>query len=170
MLNKKITYLFIYIFFLSSCGGGSSDPFAFISTMDSSVTIDEDTSYNSTFSATTNYKSKITYEIVTSTINGQSNITTSGNYSYQPYKDYFGKDNLSIKITAARLDGNNMETGENITMSLPVSITINPVNDPPSIEILDDLSAYSDVSLLFDDTLTVNVVIDDVDNLSLIHI
>ena len=164
MLNKKITYLFIYIFFLSSCGGGSSDPFAFISTMDSSVTIDEDTSYNSTFSATTNYKSKITYEIVTSTINGQSNITTSGNYSYQPNKDYFGKDNLSIKITAARLDGNNMETGENITMSLPVSITINPVNDPPSIEILDDLSAYSDVSLLFEDTLTVNVVIDDVDN------
>ena len=42
------------------------------------ISINEDNSYISTITASTNYKSLITYEITSSTTNGDSNLTTSG--------------------------------------------------------------------------------------------
>ena len=151
-------------FLISSCGGGGSAPFALTLPTNTSITIDEDNGHTSTFVASTNYKSQITYEILNSTNNGVSNITPEGSYSYEPNQDYFGSDNLTIRITALRVDDNNVATGETLIQTFPVSITIRPVNDPPVIQIIDDLSIYSDVSLIFDDILKVNVEITDVDN------
>jgi len=164
MISKKIIYVLSIIFILTSCGGGGSAPFALTLPSNSSISIDEDNGHISTFIASTNYKSEITYEIITSTTNGESNLTSSGSYNYQPNLDYFGSDNLVIRITASRVDNNNTPTGEKIIRSFPVSISIRPVNDPPVIQIKDDLNTYSDLSLIFDDTLTVNVEITDVDN------
>ena len=164
-MNIFKLFLSLCLFFLiSSCGGGGSAPFALTLPSNTSITIDEDNGHTSTFVATTNYKSQITYEILNSTNNGVSNITPEGSYSYEPNQDYFGSDNLTIRITALRVDDNNVATGETLIQTFPVSITIRPVNDPPVIEIIDDLSIYSDVSLIFDDILTVNVEITDVDN------
>ena len=161
--NKFIAVLPLF-FILVSCGGGGSAPFTLTLPTNSSITIDEDSGHTSTFIASTNYKSQISYEIINTTNNGESILSSSGSYTYQPYQDYFGLDNLIIRITASRVDNNNVATGEKIVKSLPVSITIRPINDPPVIQILDDLAVYSDLSLIFDDTLTVNVEITDVDN------
>ena len=164
MLIKKSTYILSVILFLSACGGGGSPPFSLTLPTNSLITIDEDNTHTSTFIASTNYKSQITYEIINSTTNGESNLTTSGSYTYQPNQDYFGIDNFSIRITASRVDDNNVLTGETLIRSLPISITIRPVNDPPVLQINDDLGVYTDLSLLFDETLTVSVEITDVDN------
>ena len=164
MFIKKSTYILSVILLLNACGGGSSPPFSLTLPTNSLITIDEDNTHTSTFIASTNYKSQISYEIINSTTNGESNLTSSGSYNYLPNLDYFGSDNLVIRITASRVDNNNTATGEKIIRSFPVSISIRPVNDPPVIQIKDDLNAYSDLSLIFDDTLTVNVEITDVDN------
>ena len=161
-ISKKIYLLFIFL--LTSCGGGGSAPFALTLPTNTLITIDEDSGHTSTFIASTNYRSQITYELINSTTNGVSELSSSGSYSYQPNQDYFGTDNFSIRITANRVDDNNVTTGETLVQTLPVNITIRPVNDPPVIQILDDLSIYTDLSLLFDETLTVNVEITDVDN------
>ena len=157
--------LFICLSFLiSSCGGGGSAPFSLTLPTNTLISIDEDNGHTSTFIASTNYSSQITYEIINTTTNGVSELSSNGSYSYQPNQDYFGTDNFSIRITAARVDDNNVTTGETLIQSLPINITIRPVNDPPVIQILDDLSIYTDLSLLFDETLTVKVEITDVDN------
>ncbi len=164
---KRLCYLFLFMcssLIISSCGGGGSAPFALTLPANSSISIDEDNGYTSTFIASTNYKSQITYELINTTSNGESNLTSSGSYTYQPDQDYFGSDSLIIRITANRVDDNNVPTGAKLIRSFPVSITIRPVNDPPVIQITDDLTNYSDLSLIFDDILTINVEITDVDN------
>lgn len=160
----KLSLLLSLSFLISSCGGGGSAPFALTLPANTLITIDEDNGHTSTFIASTNYRSQITYELINSTTNGVSELSSGGSYSYQPNQDYFGTDNFSIRITANRVDDNNVTTGETLVQTLAVNITIRPVNDPPVIQILDDLSIYTDLSLLFDETLTVNVEITDVDN------
>ena len=150
--------------FISSCGGGKAEPFSLFLPTNSTIIIDEDNTYSSRINSSTNYKSQIIYEILTSSVNGESNISPEGNLNYLPNQDYFGNDSIILRVTASRLDDNDNLTGETISKSLPISITINPINDPPNLNILDDLTNYSDRSLIFDDTLMVNVEISDVDN------
>ena len=164
MKKNSSLILFFYLFILSSCGGGGSPPFSLTLPMLSTISINEDNPYTSTISATTNYKSQITYEITYSTTNGESNLTTSGLYNYEPNQDYFGADSFTIKVTAQRLDDNNITTGETLIKNMTIAININPVNDPPVINIIDELSAYSDTSLIINDVLNIKVEIIDVDN------
>ena len=149
---------------VSSCGGGGSPAFSLTLPSIPTISINEDNPYTSTISASTNYKSLITYEITNSTTNGDSNLTTSGTYSYEPNQDYFGADSFDIKVIAQRVDDNNLTTGEVLIKNMTVSININPVNDPPIINIIDEISAYSDISLIIDDILNIKVEIIDVDN------
>ena len=164
MKKNSSLILFFYLFILSSCGGGGSPPFSLTLPMLSTISINEDNPYTSTISATTNYKSQITYEITYSTTNGESNLTTSGLYTYEPNQDYFGADSFTIKVTAQRLDDNNITTGETLIKNMTIAININPVNDPPVINIIDELSVYSDTSLIINDVLNIKVEIIDVDN------
>ena len=143
----KLSILISLSFLISSCGGGGSAPFALTLPANTLISIDEDNGHTSTFIASTNYRSQITYELINSTTNGVSELSSGGSYSYQPNQDYFGTDNFSIRITALRVDDNNVTTGETLVQTLPVNITIRPVNDPPVIQILDDLSVYTDLSL-----------------------
>ncbi len=94
--NKFIAVLPLF-FILVSCGGGGSAPFTLTLPTNSSITIDEDSGHTSTFIASTNYKSQISYEIINTTNNGESILSSSGSYTYQPYQDYFGLDNLTNK-------------------------------------------------------------------------
>ena len=163
MLKKKFLPIFLSLFFLSACGGGST-PFSLTLPINKIINVDEDNLHTSTITSTTNYKSIITYKIINDSINGQADITSSGDLSYLPSQDFFGNDSLGIQVTATRVDDENNPTGGVIVKNLTIPITINPVNDPPVITILDDLSNYSDLNLFFEETITVNVEITDVDN------
>ena len=164
MKNNSSLISVLCIFILSSCGGGGSAPFSLTLPLLSTISINEDNPYTSTIIASTNYKSQITYEITNSTNNGESSLTTTGYYTYEPNQDYFGADSFTIKVTAQRLDDNNITTGETLIKNMTIPINIAPVNDPPVINIIDELSAYSDTSLIIDDVLNIKVEIIDVDN------
>tara|TARA_B100001142_G_scaffold329523_1_gene393150 strand:- start:1799 stop:4372 length:2574 start_codon:yes stop_codon:yes gene_type:complete len=164
MKKTKILSAFIIIFILNSCGGGSSAPFELILPSTSAISLNEDNPYTYTISGSTNYKSTIKYEILTSTINGTSELSSTGNYSYIPNQDFFGNDNFTIQLTAERLDNNNVTTGEVLIKTMPISVTVNPVNDPPVVTITDDLVNFSNISLVRDDVINIKVNIVDVDN------
>jgi len=164
MKKFNLINLFICIFLISSCGGGGSAPFTLTLPNLSSISINEDNPYTSTIGASTNYKSVITYEILNSTINGSSEITSNGSYNYLPNQDFFGNDNVTIQVKANRLGDDNLTTGETLIKTLPISIVVNPVNDPPVINITDELNNFSNLNLMLDDSVDVKVNIVDVDN------
>ena len=164
MKKTKILSAFIIIFILNSCGGGSSAPFELILPSTSAISLNEDNPYTSTITGSTNYKSNIKYEILTSTINGTSELSTTGNYNYVPNQDFFGNDSFTIQLTAERLDNNNVKTGEVLIKTMPISITVNPINDPPVVTITDDLVNFSNIGLIRDDVINIKVNIVDVDN------
>lgn len=164
MKKFNLINLFICIFLIYSCGGGGSAPFTLTLPNLSSISINEDNPYTSTIGASTNYKSVITYEILNSTINGSSEITSNGSYNYVPNQDFFGNDNVTIQVKADRLGDDNLTTGETLIKTLPISIVVNPVNDPPVINITDELNNFSNLNLMLDDSVDVKVNIVDVDN------
>ena len=164
MKKFNLINLFICIFLISSCGGGGSAPFALTLPNLSSISLNEDNPYTSTIGASTNYKSVITYEILNSTINGSSEITSNGSYNYLPNQDFFGNDNVTIQVKADRLGDDNLTTGEILIKTLPISIVVNPVNDPPVINITDELNNFSNLNVMLDDSVDVKVNIVDVDN------
>ena len=164
MKKFNLINLFICIFLISSCGGGGSAPFTLTLPNLSSISINEDNPYTSTIGASTNYKSVITYEILNSTINGSSEITSNGSYNYLPNQDFFGNDNVTIQVKADRLGDDNLTTGETLIKTLPISIVVNPVNDPPVINITDELNNFTNLNLMLDDSVDVKVNIVDVDN------
>ena len=164
MKKFNLINLFICIFVISSCGGGGSAPFALTLPNLSSISLNEDNPYTSTIGASTNYKSVITYEILNSTINGSSEITSNGSYNYLPNQDFFGNDNVTIQVKADRLGDDNLTTGEILIKTLPISIVVNPVNDPPVINITDELNNFSNLNVMLDDSVDVKVNIVDVDN------
>ena len=157
-------HLIVLLLFLSSCGGGGSASFSLTLPTNNLINIDEDNIHTSSIISSTNYKSLITYEILSHSNNGISNITSDGKLTYQPNQDFYGSDNLTLQVTASRLGNDNIPTGKVIVKSFPLSITINPINDPPEIIFIDDLSVYSNSNMFFDDTLIINVEISDVDN------
>ena len=163
MMKLKNSFAFILIFLLIGCGGGSA-AFSLNLPLNNTINIDEDNIYVSNINSTTNYKSIITYEISSPSTNGESTITSEGELTYQPSQDFFGDDSVTLNVIATRVDDNNVPTGGVINKSLQLSITINPVNDPPEISFVDDLNIYNNLNLLFDDTLSINVLISDVDN------
>ena len=164
MKKFNLINLFICIFLISSCGGGGSAPFTLTLPNLSSISLNEDNPYTSTIGASTNYKSVITYEILNSTINGSSEITSNGSYNYLPNQDFFGNDNVTIQVKADRLGDDNLTTGEILIKTLPISIVVNPVNDPPVINITDELNNFSNLNVMLDDSVDVKVNIVDVDN------
>ena len=164
MKKFNLINLFICIFLIYSCGGGGSAPFTLTLPNLSSISINEDNPYTSTIGASTNYKSVITYEILNSTIYGSSEITSNGSYNYLPNQDFFGNDNVTIQVKADRLGDDNLTTGETLIKTLPISIVVNPVNDPPVINITDELNNFSNLNLMLDDSVDVKVNIVDVDN------
>lgn len=157
-LLAKILIVFIVV----SCGGGRA-PFALTLPDMSNLTLDEDNELITTFNAKTNYLSEIEYSLTTNSINGNSTISLDGEYSYLPDLNFFGNDSFTMKVTAYRLD-NGIRTTSVISKTMKVDLTINPVNDPPELNILDDLSYLTKTSMVFDETLTINATVSDVDN------
>lgn len=155
----KNIYLLSILFILASCGGGGggggspSVPFA-ISIGLNSFAVDEDSSFNGSLDVTANEQSTFTYSIKTSTTNGTLNLNAAGTISYSPRSNFNGTDQFTISVTSVE---------RNITKDGTINITINPVNDAPTISFANAIS-FSKETILFDDNQTFRITVDDIDN------
>ena len=154
----RICNLFIVIFFIASCGGGGgggSPAVPFAITLASNIfSLEEDTTFNGTISATANEVVTLSYSITSTTTNGTLNLSGSGSITYIPNKDFNGQDQFTYSVTA---------TEKNVTETSTVSITVNPVNDAPTISIVTNQD-YDDGNLLFDQNPIFSITFNDIDN------
>ncbi len=87
-----------------------------------SVTTDEDTAYNGTFTARDNNGDALTYAVVGSgTAHGSLTLTPQGVWTYTPAANYNGPDSFQVTVSDGR-GGSD---------TLTVNIGVNPVNDAP---------------------------------------
>jgi hypothetical protein len=155
---KYLKYLSI-LFFVASCGGGGggggvSVPFA-ITMAPNSISVDEDNTYSGSLAATANEPVTLSYAITTRTTNGQINISSSGgSINYTPNTNFNGQDTFTYSVTASE---------KSVVQSSTVTITINPINDPPFVTILND-SDVDENNLLFDQNPSFSLSFEDVDN------
>ena len=162
---KSFFLLFFSSFIILSCGGGSgSAPFLLTLPTNTNLFLDEDNNFDINIRATTNYLSEIEYTILSNTTNGASTLNLNGSYSYLPDLNYFGSDKITIQVKAFRLDSSNVRTTEILTKNLVLNLTVNPVNDPPVLEITSDTTSYTSNFLVFNESITVDVQVSDVDN------
>ena len=116
-------------------GGGNIAPTAF----DNAATTNEDTPVIITLVATDSDGTVVSYTIVANPANGS--LTGSGSLlTYSPDANFNGADSFTFKAT----DDNNAES--NVAT---VSITVNPVNDPPTIGGTPALLVFQDQAYSF---------------------
>ncbi len=159
MKNYSI-YFLILAFLVTSCGGGGgSSPFVLTVQQFSSFTVNEDDSYQTVISASTNKPSNISYSISKPSINAAVSISSEGSLSYTPNPNYFGNDSFIITVSATQESSSTNES-----KMLNVTANVLAVNDIPSLIINDDLSGFNENTLIFDDSISINVTIADIDN------
>ena len=155
---KSIKFIALLVF-LSSCGGGggggdASVPFA-ITLAPNSISVDEDNIFNGSFAARANEPVTLTYSLTSGTSNGQINISSSsGSVTYTPDSNFNGEDSFTYSVTASE---------KSVTQTSTVTITVNPINDPPSISIVSN-NELDENSILFDQNPSFSVTYSDVDN------
>ena len=158
MKNYSV-YFLILTFFLTSCGGGGSSSFVLTVQQFTSFTVNEDDSYQTVISASTNKSSTISYSISKPSINATVSISSEGSLSYTPNPNYFGNDSFIITVSATQ-DGSSTYESK----MLNVTANVLAVNDIPSIIINDDLSGFNENTLILDEFISINVTISDIDN------
>ena len=155
----RIIQVIIISVVLASCGGGGggggsapSVPFL-ISLGLSSFSVDEDSNFSGSIAASANESVTLTYSINTEPTNGSLTLSsTSAQISYTPNTNYYGSDQFTYTVTASN---NNTKSGT-------VNITVNSINDPPSIILLENNDVYENI--FSDENFTIKVQVDDVDN------
>lgn len=154
-----VKYLILLIF-IASCGGGGGGggappvPFAITLASSSSISVDEDTTYTGNVTATANEPVTLTYELTTTTTNGVLTFSESGAITYSPNENFNGQDQFSFSVTAVE---------KSITRNSTVTITINPVNDQPTIT-LDAQEGLDKNNLIFDLNPKFSITFSDIDN------
>ena len=155
---KSLKFIALLVL-ISSCGGGggggdASVPFA-ITLAPNSISVDEDNIFNGSFAARANEPVTLTYSLTSGTSNGQINISSSsGSVTYTPDSNFNGEDSFTYSVTASE---------KSVTQTSTVSITVNPINDPPSISIVSN-NELDENSILFDQNPSFSVTYSDVDN------
>ena len=102
------------------------DPVADLTAADDSATTDEDTpvSGNVASNDSTTSGGTLTFEKASDPSNGTVVVNPDGTYTYTPNANYNGSDSFTYTVTDAA-------SGETLTRT--VDITVNPVNDAPTI-------------------------------------
>ena len=150
----------ILLIFIASCGGGGGGggapqvPFAITLASSSSISVDEDTTYTGNVTATANEPVTLNYELTTTTTNGVLTFSESGAITYNPNENFNGQDQFSFSVTAVE---------KSITRNSTVTITINPVNDQPTIT-LDAQEGLDKNNLIFDLNPKFSITFSDIDN------
>ena len=164
-------YIIIFCtFLLVSCGGGGgggggddsvgtgptppiTTPFQ-LSIGLTEFSTNEDTSYSGSLAAVANEQVTLTYAITSSTSNGSLVLGTNGSITYSPNENYFGSDAFQYSVTAEE---------KNVTQNATVNITVNSVNDLPSIEFVITPNTSKN-TLLYDVNQKFQISVEDVDN------
>ena len=126
---KNKLYLFLSLLFITGCGGGGgAAAFALLIADLGSTSTNEDTTFNSSLSASTNYDSVITYSISSDPTYGQASVTNTGAFTYTPSQEYYGQDAFVIRVTATRKDssGQTIGTPLNQTQSINCLLYTSP--------------------------------------------
>jgi len=91
-----------------------------------SQTLDEDTTLTLTLSGTDIEDDSLVYSITESTSNGKLEQLSENSWRYTPNTHFNGADSFKFKVNDGELDSEPVE----------VSLTVNPVNDAPSVQSL----------------------------------
>ena len=143
---------------ISSCGGGGGGgapqiPFA-ITLASNSISIDEDTVYSGSLSATANEAVTLQYALVNSTTNGVLVFNADASINYQPNTNYFGQDEFTYSVTAVE---------KNVTQTSTVNIEISAVNDAPQITMASKIDLDKN-NLIFESNPIFEISFSDVDS------
>ena len=143
---------------ISSCGGGGGGgapqiPFA-ITLASNSISIDEDTVYSGSLSATANEAVTLQYALVNSTTNGVLVFNADASIRYQPNSNYFGQDEFTYSVTAVE---------KNVTQTSTVNIEISAVNDAPQITMASKIDLDKN-NLIFESNPIFEIYFSDVDS------
>jgi protocatechuate 3,4-dioxygenase beta subunit len=85
----------------------------------------------------TDIESPLTAVLVTGPANGTLALNPDGSYTYSPNLNWFGADGFTYKANDGALDSN----------IVTVNITVNPVNDVPTISAIPDQVVYEDTTV-----------------------
>ena len=92
----------------------------------------------------------LTAVLVENVAHGKLTLKPDGSFSYAPDKDYFGTDSFTYKANDGSADSGVTK----------VTITVNPVNDPPTVKV----AAGGTCGQSTDRSGTINLTVEDVDN------
>ena len=156
---KYIKYLAILLI-VSSCGGGGGGggapavPFAITLGL-TSFSVNEDTTYTGSISATANEVVTLTYEITSPVTSGTLTLNkATGAITYSPQTDFNGTDQFSYSVTASQ---------KSVTKSATVNITVVAVDDSPILG-FETPTTLSKDDMLFDSNQTFRVKVSDIDS------
>jgi len=158
----RFKQLLLITIIISSCGGGGGGggasaqalaaPFSITLGL-TSFSVDEDSTFSGSIAATANESVTFTYTIDSQPENGSLAFSSSNaQITYTPNTNFFGSDQFQYTVTASN---NNTKSGT-------VAITVNSVNDPPSLILLETNDSYENI--FSDENFTIKVQVDDVDN------
>ena len=154
---KYLRY-FLVLFLISSCGGGGGGgappvPFA-ITLAPNSISINEDSTYTGSLTATANEVVTLQYTLVNSTSNGSLAFGSDASINYEPNNNYFGQDEFTYSVTAVE---------KNITQTSTVAIEIIAVNDAPQISMISKTNLDKN-NLIFESNPIFEIYFSDVDS------
>ena len=158
-MNKYLSLPLIFLLFACGGGGGNSnesipDPIAFSLNIGlTSFSLDEDSQYSGSLSATANESVTLDYALISSSTNGELVFSSSGEIMYTPNSNFFGSDQFEYSVTAIE---------KSVTKNATVNITINSVNDVPDIGFLTDIN-YSRDTLIHNQNLSFDIKVADSD-------
>ncbi|MBT4694706.1 MAG: matrixin family metalloprotease [Planctomycetaceae bacterium] len=72
---------------------------------------------------------------------------TTGSITFSPLASQSGNTTITVSVTDAGLDGDIATNGDNSTTQITFNVTVNPFNDPPTIDALADLQLLEDASM-----------------------
>ena len=160
--NLRVNYLryLLVLFLISSCGGGGGGgappvPFA-ITLAPNSISINEDSTYSGSLTATANEVVTLQYTLVNSTSNGSLAFGADASINYEPNNNYFGQDEFTYSVTAVE---------KNITQTSTVAIEIIAVNDAPQISMISKTNLDKN-NLIFESNPEFEISFLDIDNAS----
>ena len=143
----------------SGAGGSTSKsivlefPFALTLGL-TSFSVNEDTTYTGTISATANEVVTLTYEITSPVTSGTLALDeATGAITYSPQTDFSGADQFSYSVTASQ---------KSVTESTTVNVTVVAVNDSPVLG-FETPTTLSKDNMLFDSNQTFRVKVSDID-------